>query len=142
MGDLSFGGGYSDCMHVLDPADTEAKPGSPDYFTGAVALRNLDTPGADPVKLIRVEFPAGARTNWHTHSGVQVLVVLVGRCRFQRWGGPVGEACLGEMIYVPPGEMHWHGATPDSAMVHLAVNIALETEWLEEVTEEQHRDRP
>jgi len=129
-------------MHILDPADTEAKPGSPDYFTGTVALRNLDTPGADPVKLIRVEFPTRARTNWHTHSGVQVLVVLSGRCRFQHWGGPIGEATAGETLYIPPGEKHWHGATPDGPMAHLAVNVALETEWLDEVTEEQYRHQP
>lgn len=128
-------------MHILAPAAVEAKPGSPDYFTGAVALRNLNTPGAEPVKLIRVDFPAGARTNWHTHTGVQVLVVLAGRCRFRHQGGPLGEAGVGETIYIPAGEKHWHGATPDAPMVHLAINIGLETEWLEAVSEEQYRGR-
>jgi quercetin dioxygenase-like cupin family protein len=126
-------------MHVLDPSQAEAKPGNPSYFTGAVALRNLDTPGTGEVKFIRVEFPAGGRTAWHTHSGVQMLVVLEGRCRFQHQGGPVGEAGVGETIYIPPGEKHWHGATPDAPMVHLAINVALETDWLEAVSEEQYR---
>ncbi len=126
-------------MNVLDPANAEPKPGNPAYFTGAAVLRHLDAPGAAPVELYRVEFPAGARTAWHTHTGVQLLVVLSGRCRFQHRGGPVGEAGPGETIYVPPGEKHWHGANPDGPMVHLAVNVGLETEWLEEVTEEEYR---
>ena len=128
-------------MQILDPAAAEGKPGSPDYFTGAVLLRNLDTPRAEPVKLIRVEFPAGARTNWHTHTGVQVLVVLEGRCRFQHLDGPLGEAGAGETIYIPPGEKHWHGATPNGPMVHLAINIGLDTEWLEPVSDEQYRGK-
>ena len=130
--------GYIETMHILNPADSEAKPGNPSYFTGAVTLRAPDTPDADPVKLFRVEFPAGSRTNWHTHSGVQVLVVLEGRCRFQHEGGSVEEAGVGETIYIPPNEKHWHGAPPDAPMVHLAVNIGLETAWLEEVSEEEY----
>ena len=127
-------------MQILDSA--EAKPGDPNYFTGAVLLRNLNAPGADPVKLFRVEFPAGARTHWHTHTGVQVLVILEGRCRFQHEGGAAGEVGVGETVYIPPGEKHWHGATPDGPMVHLAINIGLETEWLEAVSEEQYNSSP
>jgi len=127
-------------MKRLDVRDLAGKPGDPAYFTGAVTLRPLG--GTEPpsnVKLIRVEFPAGARTNWHTHSGVQVLVVAAGRCRFQHAGGPVEEAGTGETIWIPAGEKHWHGATPDAAMAHIAVNIDFETEWLEPVTDEQYR---
>src|SRR5262245_61673964 len=79
-------------MRIIDPAQTEANPGNPDYFTGPVTLRRMAA--TDPptnVKMFRVEFAAGARTHWHTHSGVQVLVVLEGRCRFQHKGGPVNE---------------------------------------------------
>lgn len=127
-------------MRTIDPTQVEAKPGNPDYFTGQVTLRTMAA--TDPptnVKMFRVEFAAGARTNWHTHSGVQGLVVLEGRCRFQHEGGPVEEAGAGEVIHIPTGEKHWHGATPDSPMVHLAVNIDAETDWLEPVTEEQYR---
>jgi quercetin dioxygenase-like cupin family protein len=127
-------------MHTIDPAKLSGNPGNPDYFTGAVTLRKM---AADqdvrPVQLFRVEFSPGARTNWHTHSGVQVLLVVEGRCRFQHEGGPVEEAGPGAAIYIPPGEKHWHGATPETPMVHVALNIDLETTWLEPVPEEQYR---
>jgi len=128
-------------MRIIDPAQTEANPGNPDYFTGPVTLRRMAA--TDPptnVKMFRVEFAAGARTHWHTHSGVQVLVVLEGRCRFQHEGGPAGEAGAGEVIQIPGGEKHWHGASPDTPMVHLAINIDAETDWLEPVTDEQYQD--
>jgi quercetin dioxygenase-like cupin family protein len=69
---------------------------------------------------------------------VQILFVAEGRCRYQHAGGPVEEAGAGETIYIPAGEQHWHGATPEAPMVHIAMNIDLETEWLEPVTEEQY----
>ena len=128
-------------MRIIDPAQTEANPGNPDYFTGPVTLRRMAA--TDPptnVKMFRVEFAAGARTHWHTHSGVQVLVVLEGRCRFQHEGGPASEAGAGEVIQIPGGEKHWHGASPDGPMVHLAINIDAETDWLEPVTDEQYQD--
>ena len=127
-------------MRVLNPSETEGKPGDPGYFTGAVTLRRMTETGPPTnVKIFRVEFSAGARTNWHTHTGVQILVVVEGRCRFQHEGGPVQEAGIGEMIHIPAGEKHWHGATPDTPMAHLAINIDLDTEWLEPVAEEQYR---
>jgi quercetin dioxygenase-like cupin family protein len=126
-------------MNTFNLQSLTGNPGNPDYFTGAVTLRPLPTEGADPVKFIRVEFSPGARTNWHTHSGVQVLLVAEGRCRFQQEGGPVQEAGAGETIYIPAGEKHWHGAPRDSSMVHVAVNVDLETQWLEPVSEEQYR---
>ena len=123
-------------MNIVNLSEIPAKPADPAYFTGAVQLRTMAS--TDAVKMFRVEFPAGARTNWHTHGGVQVLVVLEGRCRFQHEGGTVGEAGVGETVYIPPGEKHWHGATPDAPMVHLAVNVSPETDWLEPVSEEQY----
>ncbi len=127
-------------MNIITPQSLPADPGSPDYFTGAVTLRKMAAgPDVAPNKIFRVEFAPGARTNWHTHSGVQILFVAVGRCRFQHQGGPVQEAGVGEAIFIPAGEKHWHGATPDAPMVHVALNIDLETEWLEPVTEEQYR---
>src|SRR5262245_47727702 len=98
-------------MKRLDVHDLAGKPGDPSYFTGSVTLRPMG--GTEPptnVKVIRVEVPAGARTNWHTHTGVQVLVVAAGRCRFQHEGGLVEEAGVGETIWIPAGEKHWHGA--------------------------------
>ena len=126
-------------MKLVDSQSLPTNPGNPSYFTGAVTLRPFPVEGANPVKLFRVEFAPGARTNWHTHSGVQILFVAEGRCRFQHEGGPVQEAGVGETIYIPTGEKHWHGATPDAPMAHVAVNIELETDWLEPVSEEQTR---
>lgn len=129
-------------MHAIDPKTLSGNPGNPDYFTGAVTLRKM---AADqdvrPVQILRVEFSAGARTNWHTHSGVQVLFVVEGRCRFQHDGGPVEEAGPGETVYIPRDEKHWHGATPETPMVHIALNIDLETTWLEPVSEGQYQGR-
>jgi 4-carboxymuconolactone decarboxylase len=126
-------------MRTVDSTQIEAKPGNPGYFTGQVTLRTMAA--TDPptnVKMFRVEFAAGARTAWHTHSGVQVLTVLEGRCRFQHEDGPIGEAGAGEMIHIPAGEKHWHGATSGAPMIHLAINIDAETDWLEPVTDEQY----
>ena len=125
-------------MNVIDVESLPANAANPNYFSGDVTLRPISTAGADPVKLIRVEFGPAARTHWHTHSGVQILFIAEGRCRFQRAGGPVGVAEAGATIYIPAGEKHWHGATPDAPMVHLAMNVGLETEWLEAVSEEQY----
>jgi len=127
-------------MKILDPASLPGKPADPSYFTGAVTLKPLATgPDVAPNQILCVEFPAGARTNWHTHTGVQVLFVAAGRCRFQAWGGPVQEAASGAAIHIPAGEKHWHGATPDAPMAHLALNIGLETDWLEAVSDEQYQ---
>ena len=129
-------------MRILDPTHAEASPGNPDYFTGRVTLRRMAaTEPPTNVKVFRVEFDSGARTHWHTHGGVQMLVVLEGRCRFQHEGGPVEEAAAGEVIHIPAGEKHWHGAGSDAPMVHLAINIDAETNWLEPVTEEQYRGK-
>ena len=125
-------------MNVLDHASMPGKPGEPSYFTGEVTLKALaSSPGDNPTKLLRVEFSPGARTHWHTHTNTQLLVVVEGRCRFQHEGGPVQEAGPGEAIHIPPGEKHWHGASADARMVHLAVNVGLETDWLEPVSDEQ-----
>jgi quercetin dioxygenase-like cupin family protein len=124
-------------MNTFTPQSLPGNPGNPDYFTGGVTLRPLPVQ-AGPVKLFRVEFAPGARTNWHSHSGVQILFVAEGRCRFQHAGGPVQEAGTGETIYIPAGEKHWHGAARESAMVHVAVNVDFETDWLEPVSDEQY----
>jgi len=127
-------------MNVIDSKALSGDPGDPSYFTGAVTLRKLAVgPEVAPNKIFRVEFAPEARTSWHTHSGVQILFVAEGRCRFQHWGGPVEEAGAGDTIFIPAGEKHWHGATPDGPMVHVALNIDLETEWLEPVSEKQYR---
>jgi quercetin dioxygenase-like cupin family protein len=93
-----------------------------------------------PVVIYRVEFDSGARTNWHTHSGPQWLLVVEGRIRLQKWGEPAIDISAGDAAVIAPGEKHWHGATPRSRAVHLAVNINFTTEWHEAVTEQEYLD--
>ncbi|MFN7961195.1 MAG: cupin domain-containing protein [Thermoanaerobaculia bacterium] len=124
-------------MNLLDLEVATGIPGNPAYFTGSVLLTTASE-DLGPVKLIRVEFAPRARTHWHTHSGAQLLFVVAGACRYQQWGGPLLEARAGQVVHIPAGEKHWHGAVPGGAMVHLAVNIALETQWLEAVSDEQY----
>jgi quercetin dioxygenase-like cupin family protein len=89
-----------------------------------------------------VTFEPGARTAWHTHPLGQVLIVTAGCGRVQREGGPVEEIRPGDVVWFEPGEKHWHGATPTTAMTHIAVQEALDgraVDWLEHVTDEQYR---
>jgi quercetin dioxygenase-like cupin family protein len=125
-------------MNLIDPKSLPSNPANPSYFSGAVTLRPMPTTGTEPVTLTRVEFSPEARTNWHTHGGVQILFIVAGRCRFQHAGGPVEEAGAGETVFIPAGEKHWHGATPDGPMIHVAMNFAPENVWLEPVTAEQY----
>lgn len=124
-------------MNTLAREHLDGKPGDPNYFTGRVWLRPVPE-DLGVVKLLAVEFAPGARTHWHTHSGVQLLFVAAGRCRYQQWGGSLLEAAAGETLFIPAGEKHWHGAAPGAEMVHWALNIDLETTWLEEVSETQY----
>ena len=121
-------------------SEVPAQPGDPNTFTGTVRTRRLgsDTGGV-PVHVYRVEFESGGRTNWHTHSGPQWLLVLEGCVRAQKWGEPAQEVVAGGAIVIQPGEKHWHGAAPGTRAVHIAVNVNAQTEWLEPVSEAQYR---
>jgi quercetin dioxygenase-like cupin family protein len=91
---------------------------------------------ATPAHVYHVRFDEGARTNWHTHSGPQWLLVIEGRIRVQTWAEPAQDVEAGDAVVIPPGEKHWHGAAPGSRGVHLAVNVNATTEWLEPVSDE------
>jgi quercetin dioxygenase-like cupin family protein len=91
------------------------------------------------VHVYRVAFDPGGRTNWHIHSGAQWLFVVEGRIRVQLWGEKPAELSVGDAVVVAAGEKHWHGALPSEGGVHLAVNIAATTEWLEPVTDEAYQ---
>lgn len=112
------------------------------YFTGRV----LQTPVIEkeaPARLraTMVSFEPGARTHWHTHPFGQTLYVTAGAGRAQTWGGPTQEIKAGDVISFAPGEKHWHGAGPTSAMTHMAMQEALDgvhVDWLEKVTDEQY----
>ena len=88
-----------------------------------------------------VTFEPGARTAWHTHPLGQTLIVVFGTGRVQRWGGPIEEIRPGDVISFSPGEKHWHGASPTTAMTHIAVQEQLDgnaVEWMEKVSDEQY----
>ena len=118
-------------------------PGTADYFTGAVRIELLHE-AADPARVVcaSVTFEPGARTAWHTHPLGQTLVVTAGVGWVQRWGGPVEEVRPGDVVWFPPGEKHWHGATATSPMTHVAVQEKLDGQaaaWLEQVDDGQYR---
>ncbi|MFN0218146.1 MAG: cupin domain-containing protein [Hyphomicrobium sp.] len=123
-----------------------AKPptqGSADYFTGAVRIEPLFQ-APDPARVVgaSVTFEAGARTAWHTHPLGQTLIVTAGLGRAQRAGGPIEEIRPGDVVWFPPGEKHWHGAAPTTAMTHIAIQEAVggkTVEWLEQVSEGDYR---
>ena len=107
-------------------------------FTGSAQTKRLASDDAGvPVGVYRVEFEPGGRTNWHTHSGPQWLLIVDGRIRVQTWGEPVHDVGAGDAVVIHPGEKHWHGAAPGARGAHLAVNVSSVTEWLEPVESEQ-----
>jgi quercetin dioxygenase-like cupin family protein len=126
-------------MKVFPVKDAPLRPADPASFVGPAhtALAASAEEGAD-VHVYRVEFGEGARTNWHIHSGPQWLLVIEGRIRVQRWGDPAQDVGAGDTVLFPSGEKHWHGAAPGSRGAHIAVNINVKTEWLEQVSEGQY----
>ncbi len=94
-----------------------------------------------PVNVYHVRFADGARTNWHTHSGAQWLIVTEGSIRVQSTGGPPQDVGAGDAVVFAPNERHWHGATPGQSGVHVAVNVNLQTTWLDAVSEDEYAGR-
>ncbi|HZP74815.1 MAG TPA: cupin domain-containing protein [Pseudolabrys sp.] len=111
-------------------------------FTGTVWQEPIiEAPDPARVRAGFVRFEPGARTAWHTHPLGQTLRVLSGIGRVQAWGGPIREIRAGDTVWIAPGEKHWHGASPDNAMEHLAMQESLNgkhVEWLEHVTDAQY----
>ncbi|HTF61808.1 MAG TPA: cupin domain-containing protein [Edaphobacter sp.] len=117
--------------------------GSPKRFTGSVRVQSLFDP-IDPSRTSggAVTFQPGARSAWHTHPLGQILIVTDGVGWIQQWGGPVQVIRKGDVVWIPPGIKHWHGATPTTAMTHIAVQENLNgvaVNWLEQVTNEQYK---
>jgi quercetin dioxygenase-like cupin family protein len=113
------------------------------YFSGAVRVEPVFQVG-EPVRLngSSVTFEPGARTAWHTHPLGQTLIIMAGLGWVQTEGGPIEEIRPGDVVWFPPGEKHWHGATPTTAMTHIAVQESLNgknVDWLEKVSDEQYR---
>ena len=132
-------------MKIQKNGTRSANAGNADYFTGTVNVEPLFEAEAPGRALgASVTFQPGARTAWHTHPYGQTLIVTAGRGRVQMWGGPVEEILPGDVITFPAGEKHWHGASPEEAMTHLAVQEHREgspVEWLEKVSDEQYAGR-
>ena len=121
----------------------ESKKASAEYFTGAVQVQEL-FPAYDPSRTSggRVTFEPRARSAWHTHPLGQILIVTDGTGWVQQWGGPIEEIRNGDVVRIPPGVKHWHGATPTTPMTHIAIQEQLNgkaVEWMEKVTDEQYR---
>ena len=117
--------------------------GPADWFTGSVRIDPLLQPIA-PARVAgaSVTFEPSARTAWHTHPLGQTLIVTAGCGWVQREAGPVEEIHPGDVIWFPPGEKHWHGATPTTAMTHIAIQEQLDgkaVDWMQKVTDEQYR---
>ncbi|MEA2930996.1 MAG: hypothetical protein QOG38_3424 [Hyphomicrobiales bacterium] len=111
-------------------------------FTGVVWQDPIiEAPAPARIRAGRVSFEPGARTAWHTHPLGQTLHVISGAGRVQAAGGPIQEIRAGDTVWIPPNEKHWHGAAPDTGMVHIAMQESLDgkhVEWMEYVTDEQY----
>ena len=130
-------------MEIKRSGSQPSGKGPADWFTGTV---RIDSPfkGVDPARVTgaTVTLEPGARTAWHTHPLGQTLIVAAGCGRAQRWGGPVEEIRPGDVVWIPPGEKHWHGAAPTTAMTHIAVQEQLDgkaVDWMEKVSDEQYQ---
>ena len=132
-------------MEITRSGTRPSVAGPADWFTGAVRIDPLfDVADPGRVAGASVTFEPGARTAWHTHPLGQTLVVTAGCGWAQRWGGPVETIRPGDVVWFPPGEKHWHGASPTTAMTHIAIQEKLNgkvVEWMEQVSEEQYRKK-
>jgi quercetin dioxygenase-like cupin family protein len=129
-------------MQIKRTGSQPSRQGPAEWFTGKVRIDPLVEP-TDPARAVAnsVTFEPGARTHWHTHPLGQTLIVTAGCGRAQREGGPVEEIRPGDVVAFAPGEKHWHGAAPTTAMTHIAIQEKLDgnaVEWMEPVTEDQY----
>ena len=125
-------------MEIKRADSQSSSRGSSDWFTGTVRIDALfEAPEPARVRGASVTFEPGARTAWHTHPLGQTLIVTSGLGWAQQWGGEVQELRPGDVVWFPPNEKHWHGASPTSAMTHIAIQEALDgrvVEWMEKVS--------
>ena len=133
-------------MDIRRNGSVPPRKGSAENFTGNVRIDPLFE-AAEPSRVsgASVSFEPGARTAWHTHPLGQALIVTSGLGWTQCWGEPIEEIGPGDVIRCPPGKKHWHGATPTTAMTHIAIQEALNgkvVDWMEKVTDEQYLAGP
>lgn len=130
-------------MDIKRSGSQPSSVGPTDWFTGTVRLDPLSSP-PDPARVAcaLVTFEPGARTAWHTHPLGQTLLVTTGCGWARREGGPIEEIRPGDVVWFPPGEKHWHGATATTTMSHVAIQEKLNgsaVDWMEQVSDEQYR---
>ena len=129
-------------MEMTKSGSQPSAKGPADWFTGVVRIDSpFQRPSPARVGGATVTFEPGARTAWHTHPLGQTLIVTGGCGRVQRDGGPIEEIRAGDIVWFAPGERHWHGASPTTAMTHIAIAELLDgkvVEWLEHVTDQQY----
>jgi quercetin dioxygenase-like cupin family protein len=133
----------SQTIKITRNGSQQSSRGPAEFFTGSAEIEPL-FPAHDPSRVIggSVTFQPGARTAWHTHPLGQTLIVTAGTGWVQQWGGHVEEIQKGDVVWIPAGVKHWHGATPNTAMTHMAIQEQLNgkvVEWMEKVTDEQYR---
>ena len=130
-------------MEIKRSGSQPSSKGPAEYFTGTVRIDPIiNAPDPARVAGASVTFEPGARTAWHTHPLGQTLIVTAGFGWAQREGGPIEDIRPGDVIWFSPGEKHWHGATPTTAMTHIAIQEKLNgspVDWLEHVRDEQYR---
>lgn len=129
-------------VSVTRAGSQAATTGSSDNFTGAVKVESRFQ-ATQPARVGGglVTFEPGARTAWHTHPLGQTLIVTTGSGRVQHWGGEIQEIGAGDTVWIPPCVKHWHGASPETRMSHIAISETLDgksVEWLEHVSDEQY----
>lgn len=129
-------------MQIIRTGTQPSGKGPAEYFTGTVRIDPLFNP-PDParVAMALVTFEPGARTAWHTHPLGQTLIVTAGSGLVQREGGGIEAIHAGDVVWFAPGEKHWHGASPTTALSHIAIQEKLNgspVDWLEHVTDEQY----
>jgi quercetin dioxygenase-like cupin family protein len=130
-------------MQIIRAGSQPSRKGPAEYFTGAVRVDPMFQAG-DPARVSggHVTFEPGARTAWHTHPLGQTLIITSGLGWVQREGGPIEEIRPGDVVWFPPGLRHWHGATPTTALTHIAIQESLDgknVDWMEKVSDEQYR---
>ena len=132
-------------MDIKRAGTQPSAKGPADWFTGTVRVDMLFTaPAPARAAGAAVTFEPNARTAWHTHPLGQTLIVTAGYGRVQREGGPIEDIRPGDVVWFPPGEKHWHGASPTTALTHIAIQESLDgknVDWMEKVSDEQYDKR-
>ena len=130
-------------MEIKRGGSQPSRKGPAEYFSGSVRVDPLfEAPAPARVSGGSVTFEPGARSAWHTHPLGQTLIITSGLGWVQREGGEIKQVRSGDVVWFPPGEKHWHGATPTTAMTHIAIQESLNgknVDWMEKVSDDQYR---